>query len=820
MNESNLVIKHKALADILDQKVTEQGLSRSGIDRQAYKKYQQFRESNVKRANDSFKVPVDLREVREIAPMGSHEAEVAYRKICSAPREGESWRQPEYCAGFAKVVQEVFQAAVEEDRQKKEKLATRYAGEQRQGAGKKFVGLHRINTGLEAALFVGATGKRAMGDGHGDWGLVASALHREGHVYDCMDEAEAAFIEYSKTTPGFKSEQDARQRFHGYDESQAKAHYTIASLVAKARELGPFRSSSPAGYEDYNHEPRAVQYVNEALGIKDPTEQRRKFMEPVFVAAVRACQIERWNELVDEVRLRAKALGVANELKRAVKELDAELGTSGDEETTTEKVNKWAGEKLLLAMDQYGDPVGIVDGQAFALNDGFSVVSALAKSWVSDQATSGKPFPQKSMLDLIPTWIAKASISGEKVTFAERWIRAHGVTYIDYHWCVAAVTKTGWEIIDKLPKKMYFRKTLFCAPLPQLPTRRGGGMRGPALLAAINKLAEVINLAPASVPVLAACLTYSIVHETGTPGVAFVGPSGSGKSFAAGTARKLIHPSRRSAESLPKSLNDMLAIVDQGLMTLFDNISGISLEQSDTWARFISEPSINFVSKRKLFTDGQVCGVRCGRIIWTTGIVRADDQADLRSRMIGLKVQALESSVQTEAELTARFDQYAPELMAALLDLCVGAWSQVDTYTPDHPIRAKISRLANFDMWLGACFEVLGLTWQAGLDAVAAERTEEAVQALQGHKYLCWLTKLQGEFVGTVSELSQELSNIAQASTGTRPFNWPSNKALLHELGKQQTAIIKAGFVYEELAQSSSKKAKKLRVVSPFGVFD
>lgn len=812
----------RAFARHLIEYLAQTGLLISGIDLAIYKAGKgQLLRLPGERENGLSKVALDWSEAETLAIIEDREHSMKlYQELCSAPRENEAWRpDPMVAEQLASLFRRVATKAVEDDQKSKVLLK---ALEESEGLGNPIVG-RRILRNMLAALLEcrGPNGEMPYSKSHADWTTVAMMFHWVGVNYDVLSEAEQAFITYSKATEGFVSEADCLMRFHEIYEDKAKSLVTPASLFAKVKKWG-FVDPDPTAKGSYGFEEPAPEVLNHWLAIKDPSEQRKRAREAIFVSAFRACQIGGYKAtLCSEVLERAGEISAIRELKKAVSELDDELGTATEaNESDKDKANKWTNSKMVFGLDQFNGPVGVIKLRCVDLNDTGSVLAVMAEDWVSEQATADKPFPQKSMAELIPTLIAKARRSGLQVRFQERWLRVGGVTYLDMHWGVVRVSKSGWEVVECLPPHCYFKRSMWCKPMPQLPRRSGQGLSGIKLLNELERFTKIVNLPASAVPVLAAYLVFPIRHETGSPLLVWGGPPGSGKSTAAITARGFMAPSSKVADSMPNSQTDLVTILGQNLVTLLDNVSQISQAASNLICRFLTGLTDEMEATRKFFTNSELVCVRAGRFLMTTGINEFVRIPDLVSRSQFLKLLPMDGPVETVSELQVKFDEQAPQIMAALLDLCVCAWIAVEQFQKDHPIRRRISRMASWDLHLAACFEALGLGWEGAVKVLEAQRGEQAVESVQNHKILGGLCKLKGEFLGTVGQLSTELLEIAGYRFGIKPPTWPTNRTLLDELVMHQQALIKAGFEIQELPPVSSKQAKRWRIVAPAHIFD
>ena len=84
------------------------------------------------------------------------------------------------------------------------------------------------------------------------------------------------------------------------------------------------------------------------------------------------------------------------------------------------------------------------------------------------------------------------------------------------------------------------------------------------------------------------------------PNVDILAPRGSAKSTVGRIIREIIDPSKTDISKFPKQSNDFIQQITQHHLSVFDNVSYISEEQSDDLCRAATGGSL---FKRKLYTD-------------------------------------------------------------------------------------------------------------------------------------------------------------------------------------------------------------------------
>ncbi len=278
---------------------------------------------------------------------------------------------------------------------------------------------------------------------------------------------------------------------------------------------------------------------------------------------------------------------------------------------------------------------------------------------------------------------AKAKFDGELHPLATRLAGNGRKAWIDL--CDAGsravkVTPGAWEVVANPP--LLFIRHDHQLPLPE-PVRDGDPMQ---LLDFVNiqtKGDQLLFL----VWMVLAYLTHFPVYL-----LVFHGAQGSAKTSSARMGRALLDPSATDTQRLPRQPVELAQILDHTAVPLFDNVSGLTADQSDLLCMAVTGGSL---SKRKLFTDAEniVFGFRRAMIM--TGINIPATAPDLMERtlLIGLKRIAPEER-KSETELLERFNALKPSIFGGLLD----ALAKTMRIRPT--IKAtQTGRMADWELW-------------------------------------------------------------------------------------------------------------------------
>jgi len=391
---------------------------------------------------------------------------------------------------------------------------------------------------------------------------------------------------------------------------------------------------------------------------------------------------------------------------------------------------------------------------------------------------------------------SRACYDGPQIELQNRISRDHeDVIWYDLgDWRAIRISKEGWEVIDKAPT--LFRRYSH-QKVQVTPTRNGD----------IGKLLEFLNLKDDHQKLLYVVATVAcFIPEIPHPVFVFFGPQGSAKTTASRITRKIVDPSIVEALSFPRNTADLAQILNHNWFASFDNISGLSREQSNDLCRAVTGFSF---SKRELYTDDEdvLCSFR--RIVSLNGINLVAQKSDLLERSILLELTRITPKQRrSEQELWEEFDEALPSILGGILDILVLAMNAVDDIKLDcYP------RMADFAKWGSAIAEVMDHPQGAFLDAYnqnIASQTEEALQSNPVAVTLLTLMEqgVSDEWQGTPSELYEVLTLIAEdEKISTKGRMWPNSPAsLTRKLNEAKTNLAEVGIEFRSEKRTAGKR--------------
>jgi hypothetical protein len=206
---------------------------------------------------------------------------------------------------------------------------------------------------------------------------------------------------------------------------------------------------------------------------------------------------------------------------------------------------------------------------------------------------------------------------------------------------------------------------------------------------------------------LLAWLTYTVATPKAArlpyPILAIKAPAGSGKTFMCSKViRQLVDPSPVPSQAMPKTVKDIAISAQHNHVLIYDNLRLVRSDLSDDLCLVATGGAI---AGRKLYTDDQEFSLelRCALVL--NGIHSFITESDLVSRCVHIHLNPIDSkSRQSEAELTARFEEMLPRLIFTLHSLA----AKIITVVGSVEVHYK-SRMADFSEWVAGLEMVLKL---------------------------------------------------------------------------------------------------------------
>jgi hypothetical protein len=486
---------------------------------------------------------------------------------------------------------------------------------------------------------------------------------------------------------------------------------------------------------------------------------------------------------------------------------DGRDGCSADS-TQAERIVSLA--KASEAFELFHTP-GRHEAQAYAsfAADGhretWPVASAASRMWLMKRYhddEGGVPNAQ-SLADAISALRATALFAGAEHSVHLRVAGNDDTIWIDLcteDWRAVKITKDGWEVVtsDKVEPRFVRRSGMQQLPVPE----RNGSL---------EELRRFVNLTSTEAWGLYLTWVTACMRPRGPYVVLGInGEQGSAKSSASRVARRLIDPNRAPLRRPPKNDHDLMIAATSGWMVAFDNVSGLSPAQSDSFCTLATGGGFG---TRALYTDDEEKLFDAQRPILLNGIDDLATRPDLLDRSILLTLDAIpRGKRKAEARFWKDFDKAAPRIFGALLTAMSGALKRLPSVQLlDAP------RMADFAAWGVAVAPELG--WSSGdfIRAFAGNRESAVDVALESSPVAVAIMRLvqdQREYAGTCADLLRELEQRADAANEHLPRDWPrSPRGLSGALRRLGPALRATGVRVEFDKEPTGERRRRLRIV-------
>ncbi len=323
----------------------------------------------------------------------------------------------------------------------------------------------------------------------------------------------------------------------------------------------------------------------------------------------------------------------------------------------------------------------------------------------------------------------------------------------DDTWQAVEIDPDGWRLVSNPPVR--FRRT---KSLLALPTPITGG--------SLSQLREFINLSDEHWAIVLAFIVNALRPCVNYPVLILHGEAGTGKSTLSTLLKRLIDPSKPMLVPNIADLRNLSIYAANRHLLVYDNLSGISNDQSDALCRIATGGG--FVH-RKLMTDTEEIILDFVRPQILNGIDTIATRGDLLDRAYLVQLHKPDQLVDS-SDYWAKFDQVYPQLLGALFT----ALSQALVVLPSVKV-TNLPRMAEYVRLGVALEETLGLPNGEFLTIHGKIKQNSSHAAIDASPIALAILQLMDRYdtwEGYVSELYTELNNLVKDDALKRSKAW------------------------------------------------
>lgn len=349
---------------------------------------------------------------------------------------------------------------------------------------------------------------------------------------------------------------------------------------------------------------------------------------------------------------------------------------------------------------------------------------------------------------VIETLISKAFFQGKEYPVYNRFALYEGCLYYnlaDEEAIVLCVDESGVNTCKESPVRLIKRKTLLPQPMPQ---------KGESFLKLMKKY---YHFASTSDRILHnVILVVRLITGIEQPIVIYKGSRGSSKTTSMEMDKRCLDISSNNVTVMPKNEEDFLLLLESQDIVCLDNMDSITRAQANIFCQVVTGAT---AVKRKKYSDSELCEINIRSTVYMNGIHLLSDRPDFLDSCVFLNMKTISAKVRrSKKDVMEEFEAEKPYILYGMFE-CISRAMQI---LPSIEVTMD-DRLTDFLRWGCAVAEALGYGQEKFLEAYQKNRTrlnEELLEEDEVASAVMDYIEEAGEFKGTMSELSTEISDM------------------------------------------------------------
>ncbi|MGZ8248387.1 hypothetical protein [Methylomagnum sp.] len=312
----------------------------------------------------------------------------------------------------------------------------------------------------------------------------------------------------------------------------------------------------------------------------------------------------------------------------------------------------------------------------------------------------------------------------------------------------------------------------------------------------LARLWDFLNIPVKVRPLVLAVMLESWRPETAFPVLELIGAQGTGKSSTQEKYRQLTDPNAVNLRAAPKNVEDIFIGAGCNWLVSLNNLSHLSPQQQDALCNLATGGGF---AARKLYTNADETLIECKRPVVINGIVPLVTAQDLTARVVHVELEPI-PEYRDETDIEAAFNEAAPAIMGALLDLFVATLAKLPEVKPE-----RLPRMGSFAKLGEAMYQAQGCKPGEFIALYDENRTHSVARSLEASPVATAIQEMvdahQGQgsivFSGTMKKLLESLATHREGAE-----SWPKSPRGLGDVLRRQSPALSAVGIHIDIGKS------------------